>query len=374
MFSFCSRKLLHVKWSDSSSTTCLLPIIGNSSLRFSSNATEQSSLTVDYLINKCGLTQESALKASQRINIKSTSKADSVLALLISYGLPKPYISKLISKDPTVLSADPKKILVPKIEFFSNMGISGPNLAKIFYRDTSILGSANLRNQIISMEFLKSFLHDDKNIAVALSRLRWTTGIQSAMEPNIEILRNQGVPESGISKLIRLRPQLLTWKQPQFNEVVLQAKEMGCDPSSLMFIHAIRTLSQMNKATLEAKREVFRSFGWSEDEILCMFRKQPNCLTRSEKILRMRLDFFMNEHSWTAAEVALRPAVLLYSMEKRTVPRYSVIQFLLSQGLMKKQSISTAFSLNEDKFLENFVRKYHQELPQLLKEYKRNME
>ncbi|XP_043723930.1 uncharacterized protein LOC122670945 isoform X2 [Telopea speciosissima] len=224
------------------------------------------------------------------------------------------------------------------------------------------------------MEFLKSFLHDDRNIAVALSRLRWTTGIQSAMEPNIEILRNQGVPESGISKLIRLRPQLLTWKQPQFNEVVLQAKEMGCDPSSLMFIHAIRTLSQMNKATLEAKREVYRSFGWSEDEILCMFRKQPNCLARSEKILRMRLDFFMNKLSWTAEEVAKNPVILLLSMEKRTVPRYSVIQVLLSQGLMKKESISSALKLSEDKFLENFVGKYHQELPQLLNEYKRNRE
>ncbi|XP_042514382.1 uncharacterized protein LOC122089032 [Macadamia integrifolia] len=255
------------------------------------------------------------------------------------------------------------------------MGISGPNLARICYRDSSILAGVSLENQIVpSMEFLKSFLHDEKNVAVALSRLRWLKGIQRVMEPNIEILRNQGVQESGISKLFIRRPQLLTWKQPQFNEIVLQTKEMGLDPSSLMFIHALCSLSQMNKATLEVKLEVFRSFGWSEDEILCLFRKQPYCLTRSEEILKMRLDFFMNKMSLTAAEVAKNPVVLLLSMEKRTIPRYSVIEVLLSQGLMKKQSICSALILNEDKFFENFVRKYHHELPQLLKEYKRNVE
>ncbi|XP_043723933.1 uncharacterized protein LOC122670947 [Telopea speciosissima] len=372
MFSFCSRKLNNMKLFGNLSTF-LLPN-RNSSLRFSSNATEQPSLTVDYLINRCGLTEESAFKVSQRFNMKSTTKADSVLALLNSYGLTQPYISKIISKDPKVLSADPKKILEPKIEFFSNMGISGPDLGKIFCNDSSLLASVSLENQIVpSIEFLKSFLHDNKNVVVVLSRLRWIKGIQRVMKPNIEILRNEGVPESRILKLIMLAPQLLTWKQPQFNEVVSQAKEMGFDPSSLMFIHAVRTLAQMKKTILEAKWEIFRSFGWSEDEILCMFRKQPQCLTRSEKMLRMRLDFFMNKQSLTAAEVARMPVILLLSMEKRTVPRYSVIQVLLSRGLMKKQSISTALILNEDKFLEKFVRKYQQELPQLLKEYKRNM-
>ncbi|KAJ4979904.1 hypothetical protein NE237_010684 [Protea cynaroides] len=372
MLNLCSRKLLHVKYSGDPSM--YLFFIRNSSFRFSSDATELPSLTVDYLINRCGLTTESALKVSQRINIKSTTKADSVLALLNSNGFPKPYISKLISKDPAVLSADPKKILEPKIEFFSNMGISGPDLAKIFIRDPSILSGANLESQIIpSMDFLESFLHDDRNIAVALSRLRWIKGIRRVMEPNIEILRNQGVQDAGISKLLIRRPQLLTWKQPQFNELVLQTKAMGFDPSSMMFIHAVCTLSQMKKATLETKLEVFRSFGWSEFEILCLFRKHSHCFARSEKSLRTRLDFFSSKLIWTAAEVVKNPVVLLLSMEKRTVPRFSVIQILLSQGLMKKQSISSALIMSEAKFLEKFVRKYHQELPQLMEEYKRNM-
>ncbi|XP_043723932.1 transcription termination factor 1, mitochondrial-like isoform X2 [Telopea speciosissima] len=372
MFSFCSRKFFRIKWSGDLSTFFLL--IRNSSLRFSSNATEQSSLTVDYLIKRCGLTQESALKASQRINIKSTTNADWVRALLDSYGLPKSCISKLISNHPAVLSGNPKKILEPKIEYFLNMGMTVPDLAKIFSKDPSILAGASLTNQIIpSMEFLRSFLNDGKNIALVLSRLRWNTGFQRLMEPNIELLRNQGVPEPVISKLVIICPQALTLKQPRFNEAVLKAKEMGFDPSSLMFVHAIRTLSQMN-TTLETKLEVFRNFGWSEDEILCMFRKQPYCLTRSEKILRIRLDFFMNKLSLTAAEITTNPVVLLLSMEKRTVPRCSVIQVLLSQGLMKKQSIGSALLMNDARFLENFVRKYHQELPQLLQEYKRNME
>ncbi|KAJ4978473.1 hypothetical protein NE237_009253 [Protea cynaroides] len=371
MFSFC-RKLLHIKSFGDPSTH--LFFIRNSAFRFSSDATEIPSLTVDYLINKCGLTPESALKASQSIKMKSTTKADSVLALLNSYGLLKPYLSKLISKEPTVLSANPKKTLEPKFEFFSNMGISGPDLARIFHRHPSILTNSSLKNDIVpSINFLKSFLRDDRNIAVALTRLRWIKGIRRVMEPNIEILQHQGVLESGISKLMKLRPQLLTWKQPQFNEVVLQTKAIGFNPSTMVFISAVCTLSQMKKTTLERKLEVFRSSGWSEYEILCLFKKCPPCFAVSEKSLRTRLDFFSGKLIWTAADVVKNPFVLLLSMEKRTVPRFSVIQILLSQGLMKKQSISTALILSEAKFLEKFVRKYHQELPQLMEEYKRNM-
>ncbi|KAJ4978243.1 hypothetical protein NE237_009023 [Protea cynaroides] len=372
MSSFCSKNLLHIKCYGDPSTH--LFFIRNSSLRFSSDATELPSITVDYLINRCGLTPESALKASQRINIKSTTKADSVLALLNSYGLPKPYISKLISKDPALLSANLKKTLEPKFEFFSNMGISGPDLARIFHRRPSILSNSSLKKDIVpSIDFLKSFLHDDRNIAVAMTRLRWINGIRGVMKPNIEILRYQGVPESGISKLITYRPQLLTWKQPQFNEVVLQTKAIGFNPSSMLFIYGVCTLSQMKKTTLETKVEVFRSFGWSEYEILCLFKKQPHCFALSEKSLRTRLDFFSSKLIWTAADIVKNPIVLRLSMEKRTVPRFSVIQILLSQGLMKKRSINTALNLSEDKFLEKFVRKYHQELPQLMEEYKRNM-
>ncbi|XP_042488852.1 transcription termination factor MTERF2, chloroplastic-like [Macadamia integrifolia] len=338
-------------------------------LRFNSDATNQPSLTVDYLVNSCGLSPESALKASKIIDLKTTTKSDSVLALFRNYGFSQPEISNIISNHPAVLRADPEKVLNPKIELLCNIGVSGPCLAKILSRFSNFLSVSLEKELIPSLDFLKSFVHKNEKIALTLSRLRWNSRLPEIMGPNIEILRNHGVPESSISRLIILQPRLLTWKAERFKKIVVEVKEMGLDPKHSSFINAVRTLAGLKKTLWEEKFAVFQSFGWSEDLILSLFRKQPSIFSISEKGIRERLVYFMNELNWAVGDLLKRPAVLQYSMEKRILPRYSVLQVLITKDLVKKQSVGGAFLLTEDKFLDRFVNKYLSKQPHLLKVY-----
>ncbi|OMO49467.1 Mitochodrial transcription termination factor-related protein [Corchorus olitorius] len=67
--------------------------------------------------------------------------------------------------------------------------------------------------------------------------------------------------------------------------------------------------------------------------------------------------------------VANRPRLLGFSLEKRIIPRFAVLQFLSSKGLIKNNvSLAKVLGPNEKKFLQMFVIPYAD--PDLLKLYK----
>ncbi|XP_042513317.1 uncharacterized protein LOC122088196 isoform X2 [Macadamia integrifolia] len=353
MFRLLCGRTSQLRWvGDYSSRLCFLQ---TSSLRFNSSAANESTLTSDFLINSCGLSPESALRVSKSIDLKTTAKADSVVALFKDYGFTQPQISNIITFNPNVLRVDPMKKLKPKIELLRDMGISGTNLAKILTRYANFLTASLERELVPNLEFIRSFIDTNERFAITLTRLTWCTRLPEIMTPNIEILRDHGVTESNISRLMFLHPRLLIWKSEQFKWAVLRVKEMGLEPSSSPFIPAFRVLSGMKNPTWEAKLAVFSSFGWSSDDILFLFRKLPTIFGLSEKRIGAGLDFFMNKLNWTIADIMKYPGILQLSLEKRIFPRFSVIQVLLVKGLMKKKSIGTAMRLTEDKFLNKYM-------------------
>ncbi|KAF8395615.1 hypothetical protein HHK36_019565 [Tetracentron sinense] len=358
---------LHLRWKGDSTTHFYsLKITSLKSISHISKSTIQ-----DYLVNSCGLSQESALKAAQQINIKTLTKPDSVLKFFQNYGFANTQIAKLITKYPPILLADPNKYIKPKIEFFRNNGISDPILAKKLSGDPNILKSSLEKRIIPSFNYIKSFLRTNENIAIAFGR---TTRIfHNLPKQSITFLQNHGVPESIISKILMTNPRTLIENPDKFSENVLKILEMGFDPSSLMFAYGLCTFSGMNKGIWEAKLAVYKSFGWTEDEILSVFRKQPVCMVSSEKKISTALDFFMNKLNWTPADISKYPTTLFLSLEKRIMPRCSVFEVLLSKGLMKKGEMGNALIKAEDVFLKNYVFKYQNDLPQLLKIYKTKM-
>ena len=68
-----------------------------------------------------------------------------------------------------------------------------------------------------------------------------------------------------------------------------------------------------------------------------------------------KMDFFVNKMGKDSL-IARRPLLLIYSLEKRLIPHYSVVQFLLSKGLINKDlSFKAVFESNEKMFLHIFV-------------------
>ncbi|XP_030953622.1 uncharacterized protein LOC115976468 isoform X1 [Quercus lobata] len=341
-----------------------------------SNSTEKQSLTVSYLMNSCGLSLEKATSASKVVNIKYTDKPDLLLNLLNTYGFTKADIASLISKHPPLILAHPEKTIRPKMDYFASLGLRGPDLPRIICSNKFILLSS-LKKQIIpTINFLRGIIHTNENLIYALkqSSLVIRCNIKKVLVPNMSTLRAHGVPEKHVAGLLMMQPKSLMLRIDLFKEVVCAIKEMGFDPMRRSFILGVRSMSLISKVNWEKKKEVLRSFGWSENDFLTAFRVQPMLMICSEKKIRNVLDFLTTKGGLMSLEVARCPNLFLISMEKRMIPRCAVLQVLMSKGLVSKD-IDLVWQLNHRKedFEKKFLTPFMEEVPAVIEAYQGKM-
>ncbi|XP_077248877.1 uncharacterized protein LOC143888373 [Tasmannia lanceolata] len=356
---FLRNRLLGISITQHSST--FLHFLQNpypKSISTLSNPNDQSSFTVSYLVNSCGLSEAAALLVSKKVCIKTTKNPDSVLSLFQNYDFDKTHISKLITKYPSFLLADPDKTLKPKFEFFRDLGLSGPNLAKILCSDPQIIKRSLKKNIMPSIDFLRSHLRTNKDIIFALRRSARLLNlkIQKTIVSNVSTLQKHGVPELRISKLIKTQPRSLVVNPDRFSENIMAIKDMDFDPLKSMFIHAVYIMSVINKSNWESKLKVYRSLGWSENEILNAFKRQPMFMGLSEKKIRKGIGYFVNKMGWNPSVISRNPSLLNLSLEKRIHPRCSIMQILMSEGLIDKDlNLVWVLKLTEKDFIERFL-------------------
>ena len=339
---------------------------------------EKHSFTVSYLINSCGLSSKSAILASQKVQLGNPDRPDSVLSLLKAHGFTNTQIAKLVRTHPMLLLSDPGKTLLPKIEFFlSKVGVSSSDLTRILTLSPLLLVRSLENHLIPCYNFLKSVLVVDEKVITTLKRsqLSFLFDVTNNMVPNIALLREFGVPESAISFLVTNFPGTAFIKHAKFVKAVHEVKEMGFDPLKLVFVLAIQVILKMKKPMWESKLEVYKRWGWSKDVALLAFRRYPNCVLLSEEKITKTMDFLVHKMGRPSADIAKNPSVLGLSLEKRIIPRCSVVQVLLAKDLIKNKFSSATLLLPSEKcFLEKFVIKFQANVPQLLDVYQGKMD
>ncbi len=335
------------------------------------------SFTVSYLINSCGLVPKSALIVSEMIHLENPEGPDSVLNLFKENGFDDTQITKIVRTRPHLLLSDPENTLLPKIEFFRSKGVSSSDIPRIITKSPDLL-NRSLENHIIPCyDFLKSVLVVNKKVITTLKRSRWSflNNITKNMVPNIELLREVGASQIAISFFVTTYPDFAFIKPTKFVKAVQEVKEMGFNPSKVVFMEAIRVVLFLTKPTWEYKFEIFKRWGWSKEDNLSAFKKQPKFMTNSEEKITKVMNFLVNNFGRPSTDIAKTPVVLNLSLEKRIIPRCSVVQILLAKDLVKNDlSLSTFLLPNEKWFLERFVIKFQYAVPQLLSVYQNKMD
>ncbi|KAM7479587.1 hypothetical protein LguiA_027800 [Lonicera macranthoides] len=298
-------------------------------------------------------------------------KRNYVLSLFKTYGFTDTEISTLVNKRPVILSYHPQKTLKPKLDFFKSIGVSPKVLENILTLDPFVV-KRNLGNQIIpSYEYLKSVLHTNESVIAAIKRSTWLLkqDLLKFLAPNIALLRECGVPCNRISMMLKARPRALIQVPDRFMVIIEEVKKMGFNPVLCIFTSAIHVLTGFSRSNWERKCELYRKWGWSDNEILAAFKKVPTCMAVSGEKIEMVMDFLVNKMGWNASDVVKCPCVVLYSLENRIIPRCLVVQFLLSKGLIKKKHLMTVIGMAKKKFLNKFVDPYCAEFPEVLNLY-----
>ncbi|PON77342.1 Mitochodrial transcription termination factor [Parasponia andersonii] len=134
-------------------------------------------------------------------------------------------------------------------------------------------------------------------------------------------------------------------------------------------------MSMISKTVSERNIEACKSFGLSEDQVYSAFKMQPIFMLISEKTINKMMKFFLTKLNLEPSAICKYPNLLLLSLEKRIIPRCSVLQLVISTGFMNEDiKLFHPLTRSEKKFVEMLVRKYQQVLPAIVKAHEGKIE
>ncbi|CAO2839161.1 unnamed protein product [Amaranthus hypochondriacus] len=340
-------------------------------LQLYSSSTSNNPKFVDYLMETVGFSNKEALSASNKLahsrQIRGTKNvndfnflqnADSVITYFNQLGIKKSQIRNTISSVPQVLLCNVDKTLKPKIEYFLNLGFSESEFFALVKNDPYLFFSGLNTKIIPAIQALKEILGCDNQINLLLKKSThfFRRGcVPQTLLRNVALLRDYGIPVELIRKRIVLMPAPF-FRNSDFLEdaVVRVEKTLGIPRDSSQFLFAICLLTSFKTEKLESKRQIYKSFGWTESEIVALCRRQPSCFAFSEAKIKKKLDFLMKELGYKPEYLTRNLLLLTCSLEKRIVPRHKVLVVLNEKGLVT-YPLDKAIRLKEFEFVKKFV-------------------
>jgi mTERF domain-containing protein, mitochondrial len=353
----------------SSSPKCYVTLKPFSFSTTISSDSDKQSFTVSYLINNCGLSPQDALKASKRFHFNTPHKPDSFISFFKTHGFSNDQIQSIIRRIPPIIVSNPIKTILPKFQFLASKGASPQDIIVTVTKSPRFLCSSLDKQIIPAFDLVRSFCPSDQR-AITIINSYPTSIARSRMKPNVHFLLDFGVNPSSIYYLLSSRPSIFCISDSDFRKVVEEIKGLGFHPSNGYFCVALRAKMAISKSHWDAKVDAFKSWGCSEDDILTAFKRKPSFMLRSRDKLNAVMRFWVKQHGWDPFVLLKAPDIFGFSIEKRLIPRASVVQYLLSKGLMKKSaSLYTPFSLTDELFLKRYVNYFEEEASTLLRLY-----
>ncbi|XP_057417883.1 uncharacterized protein LOC130712067 [Lotus japonicus] len=333
-----------------------LSIVSHNLFSTTCDSSDKQSFTVSYLTNTCGFSSQAALKASKRVRFNDANKPDSVIAFFTNHGFSNSQIHSIIRRVPEVLLFDPTKRVLPKFQFLAS---KGSDIVTTVTR-TPYFMLKSLENHIIpAFQFVRRFSPSDEK-AIVCALFGSTNITIHHMKSKVKLLLDMGVTPANIYLLLITGPSLL--RCADLKEAVEELKGLGFHPSKALFVVALQAKRAITKSLWDAKLDAFKIWGWSEDAILDAFRRNPHIMLYSIKKVNAVMSFWVGYLGWDHSVLQAQPALFGFSLEKRLRPRASVLQYLLSRGLIKKDaSLTTPFMYTDKLFLQKFVNSFEEE-------------
>ncbi|XP_042429989.1 transcription termination factor MTERF8, chloroplastic-like [Zingiber officinale] len=250
------------------------------------------------------------------------------------------------------------------------MGLSESDAGNVVIHHPVIL-SLNVQNTLVPRLKVWESLFGSREIL--LRNLRscnrfMSTSIENVVRPNLNFLRDEcGIPEHRVSLAIQKHPSFITQNPDTLRALVDRADGIGIPRESGMFLWILFVLHGVSKEKFEAQVKLMNSFGLSNSDFITAVKKHPTFLKISPESLQGKMEFLVKDVGIAPLDIAYHSKILGFSLEKRLIPRFRVMEILKSEGLWKPTSkLHVFFSSSAPKFLQKYVLPYKDKLPKLL--------
>lgn len=142
-----------------------------------------------------------------------------------------------------------------------------------------------------------------------------------------------------------------------------KAVELGISMSSFVFIHAVGVLACTRNGIWEVRLQNFHECGFSDDDVLTMFRKQPMSFLTSGKKVKKIVELLLAMGKYNVSNIVNNSSSLGCSIERRLEPRLLILGVLESRNLIGTwSSFSRIYQCKDDEFYDVFIWPYYDEI------------
>ncbi|CAN1236314.1 hypothetical protein LINGRAPRIM_LOCUS1671 [Linum grandiflorum] len=294
----------------------------------------------DYLVNQQQFSPDVAAKALSVAavkNLKNPKNADS--------------IETIVQKVPRVLSSD-----------VDNVGFKPKDMTEIITSDPWILTRSSVNRLAPSIEALKSVVGSIADVTTLLKKSAWflKLDLNATMLPNVEYVRSLGLSHEKILRFMSSFPRFFLFKPELVKEFARKVEEMGFD----------RVVSSMSPERWDDKLKLLRELGFSEEDIVFAFKRQPMAFSTSDRKVKEVVEFLVSETHLDISSIVKAPQLLLCSIEHRIKPRLLVIKALQENNLLRggqPPNMMNIYKMGHVPFSKKYVFPYCDKVKDLLR-------
>lgn len=264
------------------------------------------------------------------------------------------------------------------------------NVCKVFFARGECAGNvlANVPGALLqSVEHLeRKFKHfDDFQVGkeVLLRHCRILILKEDRIQKSLSFLQDIGLSGTSRNRVIRRLPRVLGYSvENTMQPIVEYLEKRGMDRKTLVctivrnppilgvsisnnLARRFDTLSRLGLTTQASCKAIgyfiscpFRCIrsridnlinqGFSDDDVSLLIGSFPRIMTIPEETIKKKVDYVVNVGSRDLKEIVRFPQCLSYSLEKRIIPRFSILK---DMGLLSRYSMSRILPPKEEDFM-----------------------
>ncbi|XP_054821716.1 uncharacterized protein LOC129320337 [Prosopis cineraria] len=329
---------------------------------------------IDYLNTNVRLSKAQSVYISKRLfQARCPQHPWTVLHYFKQIGLSESQIQSMIGLQPPILFSRVDENLKPKIEYLQLLGFQCSELGKLLSKNATLLTRSLNKTLVPSVEAFRKIVNKEKDLIKLLHRNgNWIIPNHQKVLRNAAFLQSCGIVGSQLSFLLTTQGRLFVQQESLLQNYVSRAVNMGFSINSRMLVYALRVIYSLSIVKFDRKLELIQSCGFSKDETMRIFRRAPALLHQSEKRLKFGIDVYLDKIMVPRSLLVKNPVILMLSMEKRVIPRWRVLQLLISKKLLPGMipNFLAVLKFREDKFVEKYISEFRDNEKALLEAYK----
>eukprot|EP00249_Psilotum_nudum_P017684 c26440_g1_i1 orf=647-1444(+) len=245
-------------------------------------------------------------------------------------------------KNPSVLYNTAEKMEI-KVRFLESIGVNRERLMK---RSTAVLNMhlESLEQKVMHLQRLGMSSGTFQKFPQILH-----SNIEKSVKPKMALLERIGIKKEHFQKLMQIQPSIIGLSQKTLNSKLQIFQLLDFELKSAS---STRILASLNRSIngIQAHFDTLKGMGFSHGEVCFLLARQPEILCLNKQYLLKKADYLVNRLNRDIRELLKFPAFLCYSLEKRIIPRFTILKE--TGRVCVNLSLSTVLSCSNKNFDE----------------------